>query len=154
MYFGHNSSPINFKTAVFQLIATFPWCRYQCGYMANLQWLALSSAHLLFSSPLWSVCVMQATMGKQWSSSSLLPQSRTGNKRLRWEKESFVSVISRIPAFFFNFFSFIFISWRLITLQYCSGFCHTLTWISHGFTWGARFFLLSYMDTKCNSNFP
>ena len=33
--------------------------------------------------------------------------------------------------FFFNFF---FISWRLITLQYCSGFCHTLKWISHGFT--------------------
>ena len=32
------------------------------------------------------------------------------------------------------FFSFIFISCRLITLQYCSGFCHTLTWISHGFT--------------------
>ena len=33
-----------------------------------------------------------------------------------------------------SFFSpFIFISWRLITLQYCSGFCHTLTWISHGF---------------------
>ena len=30
--------------------------------------------------------------------------------------------------------SFIFISWRLITLQYCSGFCHTLTWLSHGFT--------------------
>ena len=35
---------------------------------------------------------------------------------------------------FFKFFSFIFISWRLITLQYCSGFCHTLTWISHGVT--------------------
>ena len=32
------------------------------------------------------------------------------------------------------FFSFIFISWRIITLQYCSGFCHTLTWISHGLT--------------------
>ena len=32
------------------------------------------------------------------------------------------------------FFSFIYISWRLITLQYCSSFCHTLTWISHGFT--------------------
>ena len=30
--------------------------------------------------------------------------------------------------FFFSliFFPFIFISWRLITLQYCSGFCHTL----------------------------
>ena len=29
---------------------------------------------------------------------------------------------------------FFFFSWRLITLQYCSGFCHTLTWISHGYT--------------------
>ena len=35
---------------------------------------------------------------------------------------------------FIYLFSLIFISWRLITLQYCSGFCHTLTWISHGFT--------------------
>ena len=34
----------------------------------------------------------------------------------------------------FFFFSFIFVSWRLITLQYCSGFYHTWTWISHGFT--------------------
>ena len=32
------------------------------------------------------------------------------------------------------FFFIFFISWRLITLQYCSGFCHTLTRISHGFT--------------------
>ena len=37
-------------------------------------------------------------------------------------------------TFYVFFFSFIFISWRLITLQYCSGFWHTLTWISHGFT--------------------
>ena len=37
------------------------------------------------------------------------------------------------PLYLF-IFPFIFISWRLITLQYCSGFCHTLTWISHGFT--------------------
>ena len=32
------------------------------------------------------------------------------------------------PALFFFF------NWRLITLQYCGGFCHTLTWISHGCT--------------------
>ena len=39
--------------------------------------------------------------------------------------------------FFFNFFFlnlYIYFNWRLITLQYCSGFCHTLTWISHGCT--------------------
>ena len=39
--------------------------------------------------------------------------------------------VSPLSILFFFFFSFIFISWRLITLQYCSGFCHTLTWISH-----------------------
>ena len=27
----------------------------------------------------------------------------------------------------YAFLKFIFISWKLITLQYCSGFCHTLT---------------------------
>ena len=37
-------------------------------------------------------------------------------------------------SFFRFFFPFIFISWRLITLQYCSCFCHTLTWISQVFT--------------------
>ena len=35
--------------------------------------------------------------------------------------------------FFLFFFPFIFISWRLITLQYCSGFWHISTWISYGF---------------------
>ena len=25
-----------------------------------------------------------------------------------------------------------FFNWRLITLQYCGGFCHTFTWIHHG----------------------
>ena len=34
---------------------------------------------------------------------------------------------------FFNFLKNLF-NWQLITLQYWSGFCHTLTWISHGFT--------------------
>ena len=30
------------------------------------------------------------------------------------------------------FFKLIYFNWRLITLRYYSGFCHTLTWISHG----------------------
>ena len=46
---------------------------------------------------------------------------------------SIVFLVS-IYLFLFIFILFYFISWRLITLQYCSGFCHTLTWISHGFT--------------------
>ena len=43
------------------------------------------------------------------------------------------------------FFFFTFISWRLIILQYCSGFCHTLTWISHGFTCVAHLELPSHL---------
>ena len=42
------------------------------------------------------------------------------------------SLIFRTLSLFFFFFGmlnffFFLISWRLITLQYCSGFCHTLT---------------------------
>ena len=44
---------------------------------------------------------------------------------------TFTPVFSMVPTFSFLFF---FISWRLITLQYYSGFCHTLTWISRGYT--------------------
>ena len=36
--------------------------------------------------------------------------------------------------FIFIFNLFIYFNWRQITLQYCSCFCHTLTWISHGCT--------------------
>ena len=50
------------------------------------------------------------------------------------------SLLTKPWLFFLTyiFFPFIFTSWRLITLQYCSGFCHTLTWISHGFLCGRR----------------
>ena len=37
------------------------------------------------------------------------------------------SLLFLLQSYFFFFFPFIFISWRLITLQNCSGFCHTLT---------------------------
>ena len=34
----------------------------------------------------------------------------------------------------FFFFPIYLLHWRLIALQFCSGFCYTLTWISHGCT--------------------
>ena len=37
-----------------------------------------------------------------------------------------------LPSFFKK--NLIYLNWKLITLQYCSGFCHILTWISHGVT--------------------
>ena len=61
---------------------------------------------------------------KNWSFRAAL------SNRNMWELQR--SVLSFLMSKFF--FPVIFISWRLITIQHCSGFCHTLTWISYGFT--------------------
>ena len=70
-------------------------------------------------------------VGHEWA-------TNTVSERLTFLQDHPVLVTYRAMSicwdFFFFFFPFIFISWRLITLQYCSGFCHTLTWISHGVT--------------------
>jgi len=49
------------------------------------------------------------------------------------EKPQLLFFYVRLKIFLFlNWF--IYFNWRLITLQYCGGFCHTLTWISNGCT--------------------
>ena len=45
--------------------------------------------------------------------------------------------VSHIAGRFF-FFKLTYFNWRLITLQYCSVFCHTMTWISHACTYVLR----------------
>ena len=49
-------------------------------------------------------------------------------------KQSFFVVCLGLFFFFLVFKKFIYFNLRLITVQYCSGFCHTLTWIIHGCT--------------------
>ena len=39
-----------------------------------------------------------------------------------WPKSALINFLNQ----------FIYFNWRLITLQYCGDFCHTLTWIRHG----------------------
>ena len=48
----------------------------------------------------------------------------------------FIALLPYVWWSLFIFFrlTFFLISWRLITLQYCSVFCRTLTWISLGYT--------------------
>ena len=48
--------------------------------------------------------------------------------RLPWNIRTIIFFLLEVMALFIYF------NWRLITLQYCSGFCHTLTWIIHGCT--------------------
>ena len=58
------------------------------------------------------------------------PFSRGSSQSRDWTQVSLIAG----DSFFFFFNLFIYFNWRLITLKYCSGFCHTLTWISHGCT--------------------
>ena len=58
-----------------------------------------------------------------------------GGDGARWESLfNPLKYLKNCAFYLLLFITFFKISWRLITLQYCSGFCHTLTWISHGFT--------------------
>ena len=89
-----------------------------------------SNPHLLHwqKDSLW-LCQL-GSPHKQW----LGPQKYSGTISLDEAHIWITDFICYLIHSTFYFFPFIFISWRLITLLYCSGFCHTLTWISHGFT--------------------
>ena len=103
------------------------WTLRNSRHTSNLTWEEQNSP--------FSVCVIQP--------------STTGSTSSIWENDAFylglegkkkqrhyftnIGPSSQSYGFVF-FFPFIFISWRPITLQYCTGFCHTLTWISHGYT--------------------
>ena len=88
-----------------------------------LQWIAISYCRGSSWSMAWN-CISSVSCIGWWI---LLPLHHTNHKTIvhpKWNQAMCT----------LNFFSFIFISWRLITSQYCSGFCHTLKWISHGLT--------------------
>ena len=95
----------------------------------------------IFVTP-WAVdCQVPLSMGfsrqEYWMScysllQGIFPNQGSNMGLLHWSRILYCLSHQGSPNLIF--FPFIFISWRLITLQYCSGFCHTLTWISHGFT--------------------
>ena len=77
----------------------------------------------------WSQQVTSPTNGgHRWaltSQSPNLPPLWENGEKFRW----FGGIKEAFKIFLMYYFN-----WRLISLQYCSGFCHLLAWISHGFT--------------------
>ena len=58
---------------------------------------------------------------------------------LRHRQLTFVVQEVLLPyTIFFQYKKLIYFNWRLITLQYCGGFCHTSTWISHWCSCGSH----------------
>ena len=45
----------------------------------------------------------------------------------RTQDDSYIIYFFKVNLFIFN--------WRIVALQYCVGFCHTATWISHRYTY-------------------
>ena len=53
-----------------------------------------------------------------------IPFKNVCESPLKWQYTIKMTSSVFIYFFFFIFFPLIFVSWRLVTLQYCSGFCH------------------------------
>ena len=93
------------------------WITFHLNYFYLHQWLEIH------------------TMFIKTGSTTLYTLKKKHLSLFQWPKHSsFIYHTCDIQMMLFFFFPIVFISWRLITLQYCSGFCHTLTWISRGFT--------------------
>ena len=80
--------------------------------------------------------VLHIRWPKYWSFSFNISPSNeySGLISFRIDWFDLLAVQGTLKSFLQHHSLFFFISWRLITLQYCSGFCHTSTWISHGYT--------------------
>ena len=142
-----NGSPLQYS-CLENPVDSGAWWAVVHGVAQSRTWLKQLSMHACIGegngNPLQYFCLENPRdIGAWWAAISEVAQSRT---RLKWlsssssnciwgsEKEGTAGwrdTIGKVEWIFF--FSFIFISWRLITLQYC-GFCRTLTWINHGFT--------------------
>ena len=100
-----------------------------CNHLKS--WLWLEDLFLKLVSHVSAQVALDSWQHCPLSLSDCLPQCPLGI--LLWPLCEWVTEKARQKSQCLLFY-FIFISWRLITLQYCSGFCHTLTWLSHGYT--------------------
>ena len=70
----------------------------------------------------------------------LLPQPRIKRRPWHWKHQVLTTEPPRNSHWFIifadishsDFLKLVYFNYRLIALQYCGGFCHTSTWISHG----------------------
>ena len=137
-YLNVNQGEKYICTQVVQILYYFIILFFSHSVMSDSLWThGLQHARLPCPSPSLRTCSNSCPLS-QWCHPTISPSVVPFSSCLQSFPVSGAFLFFLLSFFFcsgfFFFFSFIFISWRLITLQYCSGFCHTLTWISQGFT--------------------
>ena len=89
----------------------------------------------LFATPWTAARLASPSITNSWSLLKLMSTESVMPSNHLILCRSLLLLPSIFPSIrIFSFFFFFFFCWRLITLQYCSGFYHILTWISHGYT--------------------
>ena len=133
------------KTEIF-LSSGHCWVFQICGHIECIT-LTTSSFRIWNSSagipspPLVLLRVMLPNWRRKWKPTPvILPGEFHGQKSLAGmsmglqESDSTLQLNKQQSMLPFLKTLIIYFNWRLISLQYCDGFCHTLTWISHGCT--------------------
>ena len=111
---------------------------YKCRYLRAQSFSSVQSlSHIRFFATPW-IAARPASLPSP--SPGVHSNSPPSSRWCHLAISSSVVPFSSCPlpvSLYFSFFLnlFIEINWRLITLKYCSGFCQTSTWISHGHTW-------------------
>ena len=98
------------------------WVRGRHRYIAGKN-ILISKNDLCF---LWTFLLLNVVYYK--ATYLLLPWGKLG-----WHKFPY-SKCGKWREKKLDFYLFIF-NWKIIALQYCAGFCHTSTWISHRYTY-------------------
>ena len=87
----------------------------------------------LASQVIWSDVSISRHQGCPAESGALGKEDGAG---VKLEMKSFLFIEQQDISFFWYSSKYLIFkfNWRIITLQYCGGFCHTSTWIAHRYT--------------------
>ena len=99
-----------------------------------VEYLRLEGSEKAFQKLKVCLNISYQTFENVWS--SWAQETTTIREKAKWKVPLGTLLIlnTRFLSFYFIYLFLIYFSWRLITLRYCSGFCHSVIWISHGFT--------------------
>ena len=126
------SSPVDWR--VRHLKGHPGWGPTLCSSVGNIWWATLSIVQLLL---LAKFCVLLYILF-HWSGQGPLSAciSVSEGVFLMYPRREIYSMSTYSSSILFSLKFYCIFNWRIITLQYCVGFCQTSTWISYRYIYG------------------